>query len=98
MIVSMIALRKDFCCGQILIVAARQSGAFLFCRVRWWPARTALSVEGGATAIAFDVHLQDGSVMHEAVDSGERHGVVGEHFAPLAERLIGSDQQAPAAR
>jgi hypothetical protein len=26
----------------MLIVAARQSGAFLDCRVRWWPAGTAL--------------------------------------------------------
>jgi hypothetical protein len=55
----------------MLIVAARQSGAFFSCRVRWWPTGTALSVEGGAAAIAFDVHLQDGDVMHEAVDGGE---------------------------
>ena len=77
----------------MLIVAARQSGAFLDCRVRWWPAGTTLAVEGGAAAIAFDIHLQDGGVMHEAVDGGERHGLVGEHLAPLSEGLIGSDQQ-----
>jgi hypothetical protein len=31
--------------------------------------------------------------MHEAVDGGECHGLAGEHLAPLAERLIGADQQ-----
>ena len=77
----------------MLIVAARQSGAFFSCRVRWWPTGTALSVEGGAAAIAFDVHLQDGGVMDEAVNGRERHGLVGEHLARLAEGLIGSDQQ-----
>jgi hypothetical protein len=36
---------------------------------------------------------QDGGVVDEAVDGGERHGVIGEYFAPFAERLIGADQQ-----
>jgi hypothetical protein len=31
--------------------------------------------------------------MDEAVDGGERHGRVGEDLAPLAERLVGGDQQ-----
>jgi hypothetical protein len=31
--------------------------------------------------------------MDEAVDGGERHGLIGEHLAPFAERLIGRDQQ-----
>ena len=43
-----------------LIVAERQSGFFLDCRVRRRPAWTTLAVEGGAAAIAFDVHLEDG--------------------------------------
>ena len=30
--------------------------------------------------------------MDEAVDSRERHGLIGEDFAPLAERLVGRDQ------
>ena len=77
----------------MLIVAARQSRAFLDCRVSWWPAGTALAIEGGPAAIAFDVHLEDSGVMHEEVDGGERHGLVGEHLAPLAEGLIGGDQQ-----
>jgi hypothetical protein len=40
--------------------------------VRWWASGAALAVEGSAAAIAFDVHLQDGGVMHEAVDGRER--------------------------
>src|SRR3954468_22193915 len=55
-------------------------------------AASALSVDGFATAIAFDVHLQDRGVMHEAVDSCERHGLVGEDFAPITKRLIGGYQ------
>ncbi len=30
--------------------------------------------------------------MHEAVDGGERHGLVGEYMIPLAECLICGDQ------
>ena len=30
--------------------------------------------------------------MHEPVDGGERHGLIGEDFAPLAERLVGRYQ------
>jgi hypothetical protein len=32
--------------------------------------------------------------MHEAVDGGERHGWLDEHFAPLRERRVGRDGQA----
>jgi len=35
----------------------------------WKPLR---GKEGGAAAIAFDVHLEDRRVMDEAVDGGER--------------------------
>jgi hypothetical protein len=68
-----------------VIDAARQSGAFLDCHVSWWSTQTALAVDGGAAPIALDVHLEDGGVMHEAVDGGECHGLVGEHLAPLAD-------------
>ena len=54
---------------------------------------TALAVERSAAAIALDVYLQDGGVMNEAVDGGERHGLIGEHLAPFAEGLVGGDQQ-----
>ena len=53
---------------------------------------TMLAVECGAASIALDVHLEDGGVMDEAIDGGERHGLVWEDLAPFAERLIGSDQ------
>src|SRR5262249_6481447 len=32
-------------------------------------------------------------VMNEAVDDGDGHRLVGEDFAPIAERLIGRDEQ-----
>src|ERR1700691_1954009 len=76
-----------------LIVAVRRSGVVLDCRARWGPAGTALALESSSTAIALDVHLQDGGVMDEAIDGGECHGVVGEHLSPFAEWLIGGDQQ-----
>ena len=76
-----------------LIEAARQSvfGCFggFGCGVDGWPAGSALSIEGGD---AFDIHFQDGGMMHETVDCREGHGLVGEEFAPFAERLVGRYQ------
>ena len=43
-----------------------------------------LAIERGATSIAFDIHLEDGGVMDEAIDGGERHRLVGEHLSPFA--------------
>src|SRR5690348_11212094 len=77
----------------VLIVAARQSGRCLCRRVDRRPAGAAFAFEGGAAAIALDVHLEDGGVVDEAVDDGERHRLVGEDFSPFAERLVGGDQQ-----
>src|SRR5882757_10416417 len=54
--------------------------------------RAAPSIEGFAAAIAFDIHFQDRGMMHETVDCRERHGMVGEEFAPFAERLVGRYQ------
>jgi hypothetical protein len=45
----------------------------------WWSSGAVLAVEGGAAAVAFDVHLQDGGVMDDAVDGRECHGLVTEH-------------------
>ena len=50
-----------------------------------WPS---FSIERGTPTIALDVHLQDCGVMHEAIDGGEGHGLVGEDFAPFTERLV----------
>src|SRR5450631_969649 len=43
------------------------------------PSRVALSIEGSAASVALDVHLQDGGVVNETVDGGERHGLITEH-------------------
>ena len=60
--------------------------------MEWRPSGTTFSFEGGPPAIALDVHLDDGGVVDEAIDGGERHGGVREDPVPFAERLIGSDQ------
>jgi hypothetical protein len=57
------------------------------------PATASLAFEGRATAVAFDVHLEDGGVMNEAVDDSDRHCLVREDFAPFAEGLVGGDEE-----
>ena len=74
-------------------IAARRSGVGYGCRVDRRPAATALAFESGATAVAFDVHLEDGGVMNEAVDDSDRHCLVREDFAPFAEGLVGGDEE-----
>src|SRR6516162_7066025 len=44
-------------------------------------------------ALAFEVHLEDGGVMNEAVDDRDRHRLVREDLAPFAKGLVGGDQQ-----
>ena len=60
------------------------------------PPAFAFAVESFAAAITFAVHLQDGCMMDEAVDGSERHRLLGEDLAPIAEWLIGGDQQGAA--
>jgi len=43
------------------------------------PASASLAFKGRATAVAFDVHLEDGDVMSEAIDDSDRHCLVAEH-------------------
>lgn len=50
-------------------------------------------LDGCAAAIALDVELKDGRVVDEAIDGGEGHGGVWEDPVPLAEGLVGSDQE-----
>jgi hypothetical protein len=64
-----------------LNVAARRSGVGRDCRVDRRSAATSLAFEGGAAAIAFDVHLEDGRVMDEAVDDSHGHCLIAEHDA-----------------
>src|SRR6267378_4490995 len=77
----------------VLNVAARRSGVGRDCRVDRRSAATSLAFEGGAAAIAFDVHLEDGRVMDEAVDDSHGHCLIREDLAPFAKGLIGGDQQ-----
>ena len=80
---------------EVFIVAARRSGVRCDCRVGRRPASASLAFKGRATAIAFDVHLEDGGVMNEAVDDSDRHCLVREDFAPFAKRLVGGDEERP---
>lgn len=75
-----------------LIVAARQSGAISVCGVCRWPPRSLSALDRLAAPVAFDIHLEDGGLMDEPVDGGERHGGVREDLVPLAEGLVGGDQ------
>ena len=53
-------------------VVARQSSIRCDCRVGRRPAAASLAFKGRATAVAFDVHLEDGGVMNLAVDDRDR--------------------------
>ena len=63
----------------VLSVAAQQSSICCDCRVGRRPASVSLAFKRDATAVAFDVHLEDGSVMNEAVDDSDPHCLVTEH-------------------
>ena len=75
-----------------MIVAERQSTRVLDCRVGGRPPGATLSIKCGAAPIALDIHLEDGGVVDQAIDGGERHGLVWKNLAPCAEGLIGGDQ------
>src|SRR6516164_7187431 len=57
------------------------------------PATASLAFKRGAATVAFDVHLEDGGMMNQAVDDCDRHCLVWEDLAPFAERLIGRDEE-----
>jgi hypothetical protein len=59
------------------------------CRVRRGSSGATFSFERGAAAITLDIHLEDGGVMDETIDRGERHGGVPEHRR-MPQLLIGS--------
>src|SRR6185437_9562822 len=79
--------------AAVLIVAPRQSAGGVDCRACWRSAWPSLAFEGGAAPIAFDVHLKDGGVVDEAVYGGKRHGLVWKDLSPVAEGLVGGDEQ-----
>jgi len=45
-------------------------------------------------AVALHIHLQNGGVMHQAVNGRQRHGGLDKYLAPLGERRVGGDGQA----
>lgn len=61
------------------------------CGVGCRPSRASFFFDSLAPPVAFDVHLEDGGVMDEAVDGGQRHGGIGKDLSPFAERLVGGD-------
>ena len=78
---------------EVLIVAARRSGVGCNCRVDRRAAAASLAFERGPASVAFDVHLEDGGVMDEAVDDSDRHCLVWEDLAPFAKRLVGGNEE-----
>ena len=92
----MIAANDDACKGEFDCRGASISGDVGGCGIGRWPTRASLSFDGFAAPVAFDIHFEDGGVMDEAVDCGERHGRIRKDLAPFAERLIGGDEHGPA--
>ena len=58
----------------------------------WWSSGARLSLKSGSAAVAFDIHLEDVGVVHEAVDGGERHSGVTKYAAPLTDRAVRGNQ------
>src|SRR3546814_19341925 len=65
-----------------------------------WPVRGAIgrvviagvdAGDGGTLAVAFAVHLDDGRVVHEAVDRGDSHGGIREDVVPCRQWLVGGN-------
>ena len=52
-------------------------------RVHGRPAGTAFAVERGATSIALDIHFENGGMVDQAIDRGERHGPVWKDLSPF---------------
>jgi hypothetical protein len=57
------------------------------------PASASLAFKRRAATVAFDVHLEDGGVVDEAIDDSHRHCLIREDFAPFAEGLVGGDEE-----
>src|SRR3954469_21143413 len=84
MIAAMIVARKSF-------VRSHCRGASIsecfWCLLRGWSPWTTLPLERGAPAIAFDVHLDDGGVVNEAIDWGGRARKTRDEPTPLSHTL-----------
>jgi hypothetical protein len=60
--------------------------------VRERPSAAPRAVEGGAAAVALNVHLQGRGMVHEPIYCRERHRLIREDPAPISKRLICRDQ------
>ncbi len=74
----------DLRCSATIWIG-RQSGRSLNCRARRRASGYAGFFDGFLSPIAVDVHIKDRGVVHDTVDGGERHSLVGEDFSPFAE-------------
>jgi hypothetical protein len=61
-----------------LIVAGRQQAHVFGCREGGWPSKAGPSIDGGTAPEALHVHLEDGGVVHETINSSKPHGRVAE--------------------
>src|SRR3546814_4110800 len=82
---------QDLCLR--LIVGERHIGIFGCGDLGGATCPLLFSLDSRAAPIAFDIHLEDGGVVHEAVDGGQRHCGIGEDPVPFAERLVGGYHQ-----
>jgi hypothetical protein len=92
----MIAANDDACKGEFDRRGASINGDVGGCGIGRWPTGASLSFDGFAAPVAFDIHLEDGGMMDEAVDCGERHGGIGKDLSPFAEWLVGGDEHGSA--
>jgi hypothetical protein len=53
------------------------------CRVCGWPSALPFGLEGGSSPVAFDIHLEDGGMVHKPVDGSERHGRIWKDLVAL---------------
>ena len=51
-----------------------------------------LAFESGSSSIALNIHFENGGMVDEAINGGQGHGLIGKDLAPLAEGLVGGDQ------
>ena len=49
---------------------------------------------GRAFAVALGLKLDNQGMVHQSIDGGDGHHVIGKNRIPLAEGLIGGDQEA----
>ena len=51
--------------------------------------------ESGLSSVAIGIELEDGAVVHKAVDGGDGHGLIAEDLVPVTEGVIAGDDEGP---